>query len=309
MLTERAKVTKRYAYLGHRQAVYALAEGLAADTFYSAGGDGFVAAWSHANGENLGAVLQTPKPIYALASVPEWDLLVAGQNDGGLHFAHLGEKTLVRSPQLHTQPIFGLAYLPNLQRVVAIAGDGALSLWHPATGANEGVLPLSEQPLRALALSPDGQFLAIGGTDAHIYILDAATLRRVHSWPAHSSTVFALAWHPTDPNLLLSVGRDAHLKAWQMPLATCEADIVAHTFAIHHLAFAPAGTHLATASMDKTLKLWNADTLRLVKVVDHRRNAAHTSSVNRLLWLPQQLITCSDDRQVLGWDVNFGYWD
>jgi WD40 repeat protein len=77
--------------------------------------------------------------------------------------------------------------------------------------------------------------------------------------------------------------------------------------ALNHLSFSPDGQWLASASMDKTLKIWNAQTLKLLKVVDYRRHAAHTSSVNRALWLhdSEGIITCSDDRQVLGWHLQF----
>ncbi len=42
---------------------------------------------------------------------------------------------------------------------------------------------------------------------------------------------------------------------------------------------------------------------KLLKVVDTIRNGGHINSVNRLLWLPGCLVSCSDDRTVMLWGV------
>ncbi len=82
-------------------------------------------------------------------------------------------------------------------------------------------------------------------------------------------------------------------------------DIPAHLFAINHLAFRVDGAFLATASMDKSIKIWQADTFRLVKVVDRARHAGHGTSINKVLWLAESnlLVSASDDRTVSVWEL------
>ncbi|MBK8425147.1 MAG: hypothetical protein IPL27_03820 [Lewinellaceae bacterium] len=55
----------------------------------------------------------------------------------------------------------------------------------------------------------------------------------------------------------------------------------------------------ATASRDKTLKIWDSATFTLLKVVDTIRDGGHINSVNRLLWLPECLVSASDDRSAI----------
>ena len=57
--------------------------------------------------------------------------------------------------------------------------------------------------------------------------------------------------------------------------------------------------------MDKSIKVWDAESEKLLKVIDKSRHAGHGTSVNKLLWSDynDQLISASDDRQISVWDI------
>jgi WD40 repeat protein len=57
--------------------------------------------------------------------------------------------------------------------------------------------------------------------------------------------------------------------------------------------------------MDKSIKIWDSTTFRLLKVLDKSRHAGHGTSVNKVLWLAidEVLITCSDDRTLGIWSI------
>jgi WD40 repeat protein len=57
--------------------------------------------------------------------------------------------------------------------------------------------------------------------------------------------------------------------------------------------------------MDKSIKVWDLEELKLLKVIDKARHAGHGTSVNKLLWTPGQLLSASDDRSISAWDVEF----
>jgi WD40 repeat protein len=301
-------VTRVRAYEGHAAALYTvvgLGQELGSYRFATAGSEGIVADWRTAEPALAHALLQTPQPIYSLALLPWNQLLAVGQGDGGIHVVDVATGTLTRSASVHTGGVFDLLAVPASRTLIAAGGDGQLSIWQGEPLTCQLTARISATPLRALALSSDGSLLAVGGTDRIIRLFNATTLAPVHEWPAHTHSIFALAFSP-DGRTLLSAGRDAHLRAWSLPSYQLTEDLVAHLFAVHHIAYSPSGEWLATASMDKTLKLWQAPTatqpLRLLKVVDFARHGGHRSSVNRLLWLTdRELISVSDDRQVLHW--------
>ena len=124
---------------------------------------------------------------------------------------------------------------------------------------------------------------------------------------AHKNSVFTLAY-TQDGAWLLSGSRDAHLKVWNVENKYhLYESIVAHMFAINHIAFSPTGNYFDTCSMDKSVKVWDSKKLQLLKVIDKARHAGHGTSVNKLLWpdYKSQLVSGSDDRSISVWALDF----
>jgi WD40 repeat protein len=144
----------------------------------------------------------------------------------------------------------------------------------------------------------------VGASDNNIYILSLKDLSCIHTLSGHKNSVFTVCYHPTD-NYLLSGGRDAHLKIWSTDGYHQTEDIVAHLYAINNVQFSADGKYFASCSMDKSIKIWDAESFRLLKVIDKARHAGHGTSINKLLWLAfnNLLLSVSDDRSVAVWDI------
>ncbi|MEM9261488.1 MAG: hypothetical protein AAGA62_17745 [Bacteroidota bacterium] len=121
---------------------------------------------------------------------------------------------------------------------------------------------------------------------------------------ANEPSVFCVAFQPGFPRII-SGGRDAQLRFFDLAYSRLPAaNITAHLSTINDLAFDPTGRYLATASRDKTVKLWEVDTWQLLKFDEVVRDRGHVNSVNTLLWLDERtLITAGDDRRILEWEV------
>jgi len=77
-----------------------------------------------------------------------------------------------------------------------------------------------------------------------------------------------------DGKFLLTGGRDAHLNIWQTDSYELIKSIPAHNWAIYDIVFNPDTTLFATASRDKTIKIWDAKhinycTASLKKIMKH----------------------------------------
>jgi WD40 repeat protein len=59
--------------------------------------------------------------------------------------------------------------------------------------------------------------------------------------------------------------------------------------------------------MDKSIKVWNLDEMKLLKVIDKGRHAGHGTSVNKLIWTDYQtqLVSASDDKTISVWKIDF----
>src|SRR5690606_32205554 len=205
----------------------------------------------------------------------------------------------------HVKGIFAITELPDGRLVIA-AGDGTISVWTLDANSRFSLqrkIPLSNDKVRGLALDPSGQMLAVACGDGSIHILNAADLNEQHTLPGHDIGANSLAWHPSKP-VLVTGGKDGHLRLWRSddgfrPLHAFPA----HKDTLYAIAFSPDGHHLASASRDKSAKLWDAGTFDPLRKLD-RSAGGHGYSVNALLWAgPHSLLTASDDKAIVQWNV------
>ncbi len=294
-------VEKIDTFGGHRSPIYTLERGPTAEQFFSAGGDGQVVQW-HLDRPDLGELIANmPTSIYALALHPASGLLWVGQNYEGIHIIDSVRKQEVASLKMTAAAIFDIKFHKS-DAFLALA-DGVVAVVDTDRLVVRKHLKASDQSARCMAVNPVERELAVGYSDNVVRIFDLTTYELKRSIAAHGNSVFTVAYSP-DFRYLLTAGRDAHLKVWDVEKNyILQHDIVAHLFAINHLAFSSDGRFMATASMDKSIKIWDAETYRLLKVVDRARHAGHGTSVNKVLWSEYHnlLLSASDDRTISVW--------
>ncbi len=287
---------------GHNAAIFALSPGFEPGTFLSAAGDGWVVRWQLDDPETGRLLARTEEQIFSLCSLPGERLIVAGTMNGGLHWIPVEDAAATRNIAHHQKGAYAL--LAAGEWLLSAGGDGALTRWSVKQMRSLETLRLSNQALRCLDYNEARNEVAVGSSDNSIYLLDAGdfSIRR-HLAQAHDNSVFTVRYHP-DGRHLLSGGRDAHLRIWDLDDdCRCVYAQPAHWFTINDIAFSPDGRLFATASRDKTVKLWDATTFELLKVLDAVRAGGHLNSVNTLLWHEQgpTLISAGDDRSMVLW--------
>ncbi|MCU0442777.1 MAG: WD40 repeat domain-containing protein [Bacteroidia bacterium] len=296
------QVTKTAHYSGHKGSIFSLTKGRFPHTFFSGADDGLVVEWN-AEKQGDGVVLvQVNRPVYSMLLINNSTQLICGTASGNLHLIDLVTKKEIRNIEAHTLGVFDICLLN--QSLVTGGGDGWICEWDLSLNLIRKH-KCSDKSVRSIAYNPLLKQMAAGSSDHCIRLFDAGTLALKGEWKAHTNSVFTVVYHPTLP-LLYSGGRDALLKNWdvhdpQKP----ELDIPAHTLHINQIAFSPNQNWYVTVSMDKTIKLWDATTNELLKVVDKARNDGHMTSVNKVLWLSAtEFVTCSDDKTVMAWEVS-----
>jgi WD40 repeat protein len=296
-------LTRTEERTGHNAAIYALKP--APDGFYSAAADGLLVHW-HQDDVNFGrAVANVEGGKFLSFDTLEDGGLVAGALDGGVHWLYPEEPERNLHVAQHTRGVF--AALRVGEEVFTAGGDGVLTRWNAKTGRTIESLPVSENSLRSVTHYPERDLLAVGASDGKIYTLHQNTFELIGSHMANEPSVFCLAFQPNfEYPRIVSGGRDARLQFFDLAFSKdLPSPLDAHNSTINDLAFSPNGRYLATASRDKTVKLWDAKTWELLKVCEVVRDRGHVNSVNTLLWLDDEtLITAGDDRRILTWKLS-----
>lgn len=297
-------ILKNNTFTGHKDCIYSLLLLPNSDSFLSVAGDGMLVRWRFNNPEEGELVAKLPSSIFAISNSPIQNQVIIGQNFEGIHLIDIELKKEVKSLKLTQSYIFDIAFFENI--IIVACGDGNVFMIDFFEFKIIKNLQFSTKSARAISINSNKNEFAVGYSDNYIRVFCLKDLALKNEILAHSNSVFGLCYSPGF-KYIVSTSRDAHIKLWD-----CENqyflsnDIVGHLYAINHISYSPDGIYFITCSMDKSIKIWDAITNKLLKVIDKSRYAGHGTSINKLLWVDNQtFLSCSDDRQITEWKIQF----
>jgi len=303
-MKQKIQIQKVAQLTGHDGGIYALEPTIDSQFLLSGAGDGWIVKWDLEQPE-LGKLLaKVETQIFALKYLEELDLVIAGNMNGGIHWVDLANPDRTLNIAHHRKGVFGIERIEN--QLFTIGGGGLLTKWSIEEKRTLESLQLSYESLRCIQYVEDRDELIIGSSDNNIYFVDAQSLTIKHTITrAHDNSIFTLQYYAAKQQLF-SGGRDAHLKVWQLNSTyDCQSSQAAHLFTINAIAFHPNDAIFATANRDKTIKIWDANTFQLLKVIEPIRDNGHLNSINALCWSTHKnyLISASDDRTICVWEI------
>jgi WD40 repeat protein len=285
----------------HSAALYALAPGRKVNTLFSAGADKVVAEWNLETFETNPFAIRTEHTVYSLLNLNNTHLVI-GTIHGSMHIIDLNSKQEIRHLKFHNAGVFHMIEIPNQNEVVAACSDGSISVWNENEWSLTRHLSLSREKIRRLAVNPSQTLLAVACGDGSVYILESSGYKIVEKLDAHVDGANSVYF--TTDDTLITGGKDAHLKQWSILDGGIQLDSVpAHNYAIYDIV--GHNQWIATASRDKTVKLWELNNLQSPTRLDRAKAGGHINSVNAALWLEneQLLATCGDDRSIILWRI------
>lgn len=281
---------------GHRGAVYDLM--VHNDVLLSTGGDGWLVSWPIGDQSTDGVlVAKVDGKIFSMSSVGD-HVVVLGDMHGHLFWVDLETKDTLRNVRSHQKGIFALEQVGD--HLYSGSADGYLTRWSTLAMMPEESIMVSEAGVRTIELIDDHLYLGTSGQEIVVVDLQSWSIR--DRWPAHNNSVFALAQHRDD---LLSGGRDALLRRWSLADHSMVKSVEAHWYTINHLLVIDQIDLVVSASRDKSIRLWDADTLQPIKTVSMQQGG-HINSVNRLAYHDGRLYSAGDDRSIIVWQLGQG---
>lgn len=288
---------KRKEIAGHGAAVYCCAA--RGNHIYSGSADKFLARWLVDEGIQDKFAIRFEQPVYALELLEEAFILV-GLANGDFHVFDAAERKEVKYFTQHRTGIFAIRYNPEKEHIYVADAEGNLSVWNRQFELLV-YLPLDCGKIRRIAVSEDGGHFALACQDGTLRVFETGFFNEVHTIRAHENGTTAVLFHPLNPSLLVSGGKDALLKVWNWHTEECLVNVAAHTFAIYDVVAVNQGEQLLTASRDKNVKVWNSRNLDFLKRLDSKEGG-HRHSVNALAVLSdREVVSCSDDKRLIIW--------
>jgi WD40 repeat protein len=294
----------QHTFKEHKGPVYALCAAEASGFFYSAGSDRRVILWNLNEKKAEKVIAQAPTTIISLLYLEKFNYLLIGQVEGGLHVIDLEQGKEIKYLKQHEGYIFDIAFIESKNELILASGDGSVSVWSLLDFSLLWKKKLGKQKLREVEYNSSRQELAVASGEGKVILLNSEDWSTKAIIEDFTSSVNVLRYHPTE-NTLLAGEKDAQLHQIDLSSMKSIQKLPAHYWAIYDIAFSPNGMYFATASRDKTVKIWDAENYVVLKRFEGQKYKAHSHSVNKLLWLNQkQLLSTGDDGSIRLWGID-----
>lgn len=252
------------------------------------------------------------------------DKLLSSSTDGRARMWSVNPPELLRTFP-HPVSIHGAAFSPDGSWVLTAARDGVARLWDAQQGTPLLSFPATRAPLSAVRFQPQGYLFALAAEDrtVQLWTFEGEKVRPFSDPCELSGAVWNLIFGTSDLTAVLDNG-ETDTFGWTRPATIRPAGVtsapptmppepiafvlgrpasVFHKDAITSMSTSPNGQWLATASLDKTARLWNAQT-----GTPMGEPLVHGNVVNHVAFSPDNLrvATSTPGNIARVWDTNTG---
>jgi WD40 repeat protein len=254
--------------IGHQDSVTSVAFSPDSQLIASGSWDGSVRLWRR-DGTLVKMIKEPMRQVYSVSFSPDGQLLATAGDDGTIRLSTV-DGTLIRTFRGHEGVVQSVRFSPDGEAIASAGEDKTIKLWE-LDGTLLQTFEGHEGKVNSVAFSPDGQSLASASDDRTVKLWNRSG-ELLKTLENHQSWVFGVAFS-ADGQLIASASGENTVKLWSRD-GTLLKTFRGHSDKVTAVSFSPAfrlkgqGTTadngqqttnepiLASASYDKTIKLW-----------------------------------------------------
>ena len=203
----------------------------------------------------------------------------------------------------HSGPVNSVVFIPGSNRMASTGDDGLVMLWDVTNGKVNLTEKLEGHNFKVMSLgvSRSGEKLASGGWDKTVCIWNYETGKLMGKIKL-PVPVNALTFINNDQVIAVG-GHDPTIRLINSVTGKVEGKLEGHKMGITALTVSLDGKLLASASIDKTVRLWDLDGFGQVKEFEHL-----DSQVYAVRFLPdgKTLVSAGRDGVIAHWNIDTG---
>ena len=281
--------------------------------------------WDAATGKPVATLSGHEKPVLSAQFSPDGTHIVTASLDKTARVWDAATVISLITFAGHESAVLSAQFSPDGSRIVTASLDKTARVWDAATGKPLATLARHEVSVKSAQFSPDGARIVTVSNDATAGVWDAATGKPLATLSEHEVSVRRAQFSP-DGTRIVTASDDKTARVWDAvtgkPLATLLGhaagvnpkggifDVIGNLASLAGLEagvnsaqFSPDGTHIVTASGDKTARVWDAATGKPVGTL-----AGHQGDVMSAQFSPDgsRIVTASLDKTARVWEAATG---
>lgn len=203
----------------------------------------------------------------------------------------------------HVGPVTAVAFSNDGSAIATVGADARLKIWNPSSGTLIRTIELDNGPATAFALF--GTHALTGHGSGEIVLWDWQRAEKLGSFKRNEAEIWSVVFAGRADRFAAS-SHDWKVTLWDTATPGGPVQVIdAHASAAQAVAYATTdkGPRLASGGADKTVKLWNLDTLDRI-----RTYRGHQDFITALAFRPdgKAIASASLDGSIRLWSTSSG---
>ncbi|BFU21969.1 coatomer alpha subunit, putative [Entamoeba histolytica HM-1:IMSS-B] len=240
---------------------------------------------------------------------PTRSWVLASLHNGKIQLWDMRTRTLLHVYEGHKGPVRSVQFHPDRPIFVSGGDDTMIIVWSYTSHRETCRLTGHMDYVRTVQFHPTEPWIISSSDDRTIRIWNWMSRQCILILPGHEHYVMSAFFHPkANIPLVVSASLDQTVRVWDISGLKERGEgvvkflIDGHQLGVNWAVFHPNQQYIATASDDKTVRLWKYNDTRVWEVCCLR---GHSSIVSCVQFMPHcdVLISNSEDRTVKLWDI------
>ena len=171
----------------------------------------------------------------------------------------------------HKSGVEAMEFSPDGRSMYSSSADHTIMLWDLINLSGTVFADLTTTEVNCLAITPAGNYIFGGTEDGRVIRWNTSTREQIVI-SSNNGAINSLAINNAGTRLAFG-DRNGTLRIYDIRSNSVMQPVSAHSARITDIEFSPDGRQLATASYDKTAKIWDLDNLTNPPIVFNKHNA------------------------------------
>lgn len=253
---------------GHTGAVFALSFSVNSSILVSAAGDRTIRIWDTEKYRCTSTLRGHKDAVNCVAISQNANIIASGSSDKTIMIWNRKSSEVVFSFTGHGDAVTEVCFTPDESKLVSASQDCTIRVWSLQDTGLLFIIPTGK-PIKSLALSADGNQAAVAHPDKVLGVFSLTTFELITELRAHSTPVNFVAWSSDPGELFASASRGGSIRLWSASEFEQVRQLSGHSSRCDFVRFSAKGGFLISCSRDHTTRIWNVNSGRNIKTLQH----------------------------------------